>query len=447
MSSSSPLTGGRSYTPRILDGELDILLAGIGAVSIDGAKAVGKTATAMRRAARTVRLDQVAVAEVVRAAPAEALRPPFPVFFDEWQHVPAIWDAVRQRVDDDPTPALALLAGSAAPPAKARPTHTGAGRIVTRRMRPLTISERLTAAGFPTGSWETVSVRALLALGPRPALRGESPWTLTDYAREIVASGFPAIRTLSPVLRRAQLDGYVRHLTTRDVQEANGAAANPATIQRWLQAYAAATATTTSLEKLRHIASAGDGGPPAKATAMRYRDALERLFIYDPVPAWRPGGTPLSRLGEAPKIHLVDPGLSAHLLGIDEEALLDGASTPLVDAVPALRDGGLFGALFESLVALSMRTYAQATDVEHLYVRTHGGEHEVDGLLVRRDQRCVAYEVKLAGTITENDVRHLHWLKEHLGDQLLDAIVVHTGPAAYRRDDGIGVVPAALLVP
>lgn len=112
-----------------------------------------------------------------------------------------------------------------------------------------------------------------------------------------------------------------------------------------------------------------------------------------------------------------------------------------------MREGGLFGALFESLVALSMRTFAQAADADHGYVRTHGGEHEVDGLPVRRDQRCVAYEVKLGRTITADDVRHLHWLRGRLGNQLVDAIVVHTGPAAYRRDDGIGVVPAALLVP
>lgn len=427
-----------------MDGELDRLLAGVGAVAIDGAKAVGKTATATRRAARTVRLDDAARAAVVRADPDAALRAPFPVFFDEWQHVPALWDAVRHRVDDDSTPGLVVLAGSAAPRRHAQPTHTGAGRIVTRRMRPLAISERLDATGR-----DTVSVGSLLTRGPRPPLQGDSPWTLVDYAREIVASGFPAIRTLPSELRHTQLDGYVQHLTTRDVQESSGAAANPAAVRRWLQAYAAATSTTTSLEKLRDVATAGGGSPPAKTTVLRYRDALERIYIYDPVPAWKPGGTALSRLGEAPKIHLVDPGLSAFLLGIDAAALLDGASTPLVDAVPAVRDGGLFGALFESLVAQSMRTYAQAQPlrVEHAYVRTHGGDHEVDGLLIRSDQRCVAYEVKLAGTVDDDDVRHLHWLKQRLGDQLLDAIVVHTGPAAYRRPDGIGVVPAAMLVP
>ena len=97
--------------PGIIDGELDLLLAGLGAVSIDGAKAVGKTATAMRRVARTVRLDREAEAAVVRADPDAAIRDPFPVFFDEWQHVPAIWDAVRRRVDEDSTPGLVVLAG------------------------------------------------------------------------------------------------------------------------------------------------------------------------------------------------------------------------------------------------------------------------------------------------------------------------------------------------
>lgn len=161
------------------------------------------------------------------------------------------------------------------------------------------------------------------------------------------------------------------------------------------------------------------------------------------------GGTALSRLGDAPKIHLVDPGLSAHLLGVDEDVLLEGASTPLVDALPAVRDGGLFGALFESLVAQSMRTYAQAQPrrVEHAHMRTHGGDREVDGLLIHTDQRCIAYEVKLAGKVNDDVVRQLRWLEARLGDQLLDALVIHTGPAAYRRDDGIGVVPAAMLVP
>ncbi len=432
--------------PRVIDAELTQLLAGVGAVLLHGAKAVGKTATAQRLAARIVRLDRKATADVVRADPSGAIREPFPVFFDEWQRVPEIFDEVRTRVDDDPRPGLAILAGSAQPPKAALPTHTGAGRIVTRRMRPMAMSERLEADGHHAAARDVVSVAELLT-GSRPALRGESPWGLADYAREIVASGLPGVRTLAPPLRATQLEGYVEHLVTRDIEEVNGAAANPAAVRRWLTAYAAATATATSLEKLRNVAAADEGGTPAKTTVLRYRDALERLFIYDPVLAWKPGGTAISRLGEAPKIHLVDPALSAHLLGVDEGALMDGATPPLVEAVPTIRDGGLFGALFESLVAQSMRTYAQAAGAAHHYVRTHGGDHEIDGILVRRDHRCVAYEVKLAASVSDRDVQHLLWLRDHLGSQLVDALVIHTGPEAYRRRDGIAVVPAALLVP
>ncbi|MEO8946220.1 MAG: AAA family ATPase, partial [Gemmatimonadaceae bacterium] len=117
MNTSHP---SRPYVPRVIDAELANLLAGVGAVLLQGAKAVGKTASAQRHAKRTVRLDRDAMATVVRADPAAAIREPFPVFFDEWQHVPAILDEVRIRIDDDPRPGIAILAGSAAPPKKAR---------------------------------------------------------------------------------------------------------------------------------------------------------------------------------------------------------------------------------------------------------------------------------------------------------------------------------------
>lgn len=435
----------RPYIPRILDGELDELLAGLAAIAVEGAKAVGKSVTLGRRAARVLRLDDPDVAAVVAAAPAESLRPPHPVLLDEWQRVPAVWDAVRRLVDDTDTPNQVLLAGSATP--RHWPAHSGAGRIVRLRMRPLAISERLAGERLPNaGRAPAVSVRALLT-GQRPPVAGDSPWRLTHYAREIVASGFPAIRALSPRLRRAQLDGYVAHLLTRDLEEEQGVSANPETVRRWLRAYAAASGTTTSLEKIRDAATAGDGPPPAKTTGLRYRDALEALWILDPVPAWSPAGTALRRLGQAPKVHLADPALAAHLLGVDEDALVAGAANPLAGALPTVRDGPLFGALFESFVLQSLHTYAQAAEAAVHHVRTQNGDHEVDALLVRRDQRVVACEVKLRGAVTDADVRHLHWLRERLGDAVLDAVVVHTGPTAYRRPDGIAVVPAALLGP
>jgi hypothetical protein len=103
--------------------------------------------------------------------------------------------------------------------------------------------------------------------------------------------------------------------------------------------------------------------------------------------------------------------------------------------------------LFESLVTLSVRAYAQAAEARVRHLRTKEGRQEVDLIVERRDQRIVAIETKLSGAVTDDDVRHLLWLREILGDDALDLVVVNTGPFAYRRPDGVAVVPAALLGP
>jgi hypothetical protein len=111
------------------------------------------------------------------------------------------------------------------------------------------------------------------------------------------------------------------------------------------------------------------------------------------------------------------------------------------------RDGTLLGHLFESLVTLSVRVYAQAGEAEVKHLRTKGGRHEVDLIVERPDGGVLALEVKLAGTVSDDDVKHLLWLRERMGRDLVDAAVVTTGGTAYRRADGVGVIPAALLGP
>lgn len=103
--------------------------------------------------------------------------------------------------------------------------------------------------------------------------------------------------------------------------------------------------------------------------------------------------------------------------------------------------------LFESLVTQSVRVYSQAAEANVRHLRTKAGRHEVDLIVIRPDGRVVAIEVKLARTIQDEDTRHLSWLREQIGDDLLDAVIVTTGPQAYRRVDGVAVVPAALLGP
>lgn len=208
-----------------------------------------------------------------------------------------------------------------------------------------------------------------------------------------------------------------------------------------MTAYAAASSTTASFETIRDAATGAQGEKPAKTTTQPYRDVLERLWIVDPVPAWMPTRNRIRRLSSPPKHQLADPALAARLLGLDADALLSGG-----DAGPRIpRDGTLLGALFESLCTLSLRVYAQVSEAEVFHLRTGGGDHEVDLIVERADGRILAVEVKLARDIGEDDVRHLKWLAERVGDSLIDAVVITTGDEAYRRPDGIAVVPASLL--
>lgn len=286
-----------------------------------------------------------------------------------------------------------------------------------------------------------VSLTKLLT-GERPALDGSTALALEDYTREIVAGGFPGMRYPDERAQRAALDGYLARIVDTDLPELGIDVRNPATMQRWLRAFAAATATNTSYDKIRNAATGGEDDKPAKTTTMGYREALERLWILDDLKAWDPTRNHLQRLVAAPKHHLADPALAVRLLGLEAGALLSGQGPT---SIP--RDGTFLGSLFESLAVQAARVYAQAAEAGVAHLRTMGGEREIDIIVVRGDGRVVALEVKLSATIDERDVRHLRWLRGQLGDDLLDAIVLTTGPAAYRRTDGIGVVPLALLGP
>jgi hypothetical protein len=279
--------------------------------------------------------------------------------------------------------------------------------------------------------------------GRSPILEGETDVSLETYAHEIVASGFPGLRHLGGRALRAQLDGYIARIVERELEELGHRLRNPAALRRWMTAYAAATSTTASYETIRDAATSGEGDKPAKTTTQPYRDTLERLWILDPVPAWQPVRNPVARLAAPPKHQLADPALAARLLGADVGALLDARPSGL----PIPRDGTLLGNLSEALVTLSVRVFAQAAEASVRHLRTRGATHEVDLIVERGDHRVLAIEVKLARRVDDRDVRHLHWLAEKRGDDLLDRLVVATGPAAYRRPDGIGVVPAALLGP
>lgn len=420
------------YQRRIVDDDLDALMPGLAAISIEGPKAVGKTATALTRSSTVYGLDDVGQRQIISADPLRLTRGHPPILIDEWQKWPQSWDVVRRAVDANPAPGRFLLTGSASP--SGLDTHSGAGRIVPIRMRPLSLAER--------GFTPSVSLAELLT-GSRPDVSGATSATLDDYVTEILTGGFPGMRGKSDRQLRAALDGYLERIVDRDFAEQGMMLRRPDTLRAWMRAYAAATSTTASFETIRDAATPGVGNKPSVTTTLPWRDILTRLWILDPVSAWLPSHNRLKELATADKHHLADPALAARLLQITPRKLLGGDQTAPV--VP--RDGTFLGALFESLVALNLRVYGQAAEADVRHFRTQRGEREIDFIVIGPDGGIVAVEVKLSATVGADDTKHLKWLEERIGDQLLDAILITTGAEAYRRNDGIAVVPAALLGP
>lgn len=419
-----------AYIRRVVDDELDTLLAGLSAISVEGPKAVGKTATASRRAATIFHLDDPADHEVAVADPSRLVSSPIPTLIDEWPRFPNAWNLVRRAVDQDRTPGRFLLTGSADPDVPG--IHSGAGRIVPVRMRPMTLFER--GVGVPT-----VSLARVLA--GRREIDGSTDLRLEQYVHEIIASGFPGFRDLSPRALGAALDGYVSRIVQKDFAQMGRPIRNPAALLAWLRAYAAATSTTAPFETIRN--AAGEAGP-SRPTVTPYDEILRNLWIVDPIPPWYPARkTPLSRIVGAEKHHLADPALAARLIGVTATALLAGRSTG--PAIP--RTGTLLGSLFESLAALSVRVFAQAAEARVFHYRTKAGEREVDFIVEGPDKRIVPIEVKLAQVVGDGDVRHLTALRRDLPDDVVDLMVLTTGTTAYRRKDGVAVVPLGLLGP
>jgi uncharacterized protein len=424
-----------AYRTRIVDDALDALFPHLAAIALEGAKGVGKTATASQRVKTVLNLTDPGLRQSVHANFDYVTQVPPPVLIDEWQLEPPVWDRVRRAVDDDNTGGRFLLAGSAGVAPGVR-IHSGAGRIVSLRMRPLSFAER--------GLREpTVSLSALLN-GTESRVTGTSSVDLPQYADEILRSGFPGIRELPQAPRTHQLDSYLSRIVERELPESGVNVRRPAALRAWLAAYGAATATDAAYTTILDAATAGDDDKPARQTVDAYREHLSRIFVLDPVPAWIPTFSPLKRLTHTPKHHLVDPALAARLVGVEKDALLRGEGSRVTTRGDT---SSWLGALFESLVVQSVRVYAEALGASIGHLRTKNTDHEIDLIVERPDRHLVAIEVKLGSTVDDRGVRHLNWLHRQLGDRVLDHVVINTGPSAYRRPDGVAVVPLALLGP
>ncbi len=416
------------YLPRVADSELARRLSVAVAVVVEGPRACGKTSTARQVAASEVLLDTDENARrLVDADPAAALAGAVPRLFDEWQVAPAVWNQVRRAVDERGKRGQFILTGSAVP-ADEITRHPGAGRFSRLRMRPLSLFE----AGRSSGE---VSLAALLA-GERP--RAPAVALPVSEAAEIVCvGGWPGnLGAGTKAALRANRD-YLGEIRRTEVSLVSGATRDPVKVGRFLQSLARNVATPVSLSRL--AAEIGGGGAGLKADTGRiYLDALERLLVVEPQPAWSPRLRSRATLRRAPVRHFVDPSLAAAALRATPERLLG--------------DLRFLGFLFESLVVRDLRIYAQPAEAEVFHYREKDGL-EADAVVDAGDGRWAAFEVKLGERWVDEGAENLLRLRERMrgnrdgyGEPSALAVVI-PGGAAYRRPDGVSVVPAATLGP
>ncbi|GAA1701665.1 DUF4143 domain-containing protein [Microcella alkalica] len=415
-----------SYLPRIADDVIARELATVGAVVIEGPRAVGKTATASRLAATTIRLDVDRQArELAELEPSLLLSGARPILLDEWQLVPALWDHIRRAVDDaGGEPEQFLLTGSAMPIDDIA-RHTGAGRISRIRMR--------TMSSFESGaSRGAVSLRALLDGGAAP-----SPGTtrsLHETAELIARGGWPATARASQSRAERFPQAYLTALIDNDLPALAGRPRDPSALERFLTAYAQVTGAPIPLAKIVRRAFGDSTSGFTAETADRYRVAAERLMVIEDLPAWSPALRSRSRLVSTAKRYFSDPSIAAALLGVDSRGMVGDLNT--------------MGSLFENLVVRDLRCYADAIGARTFHYRESSGALEADVIVTTPDGAWMAFEIKLGGSRIDEAAAALISLGESRVQTTPRAlVVVIPSGAAFRRPDGVWVVPADQLGP
>ena len=407
------------YLSRHADGRLSRLLEVHPALLIEGVRGAGKTSTASRLAAATLRLDQPPDAEMVANDPEAACASlPGPLLIDEWQRVPTVWDAVRRMIDANRSPGRFILSGSSRAAVTAD-IHTGAGRILPVRLRPMTLSERQGVAPI-------VSLKDLADQGIEAVRGARSAFSTAEQLAATVESGLPGYLGMEQPDHQEALRSYLDLAVSRDLAETTSTPRNTSKLRRYVRAYGAVIGTSTEHAAIHRAASV------SKATGETYHDVLSRLGLIEELPGW--SNNRLKRLAKRPKRHLIDPAL---------------ASADHYDTVDSLsRRRPRLGELFESLVVCQLRATAEALGLgwRFSHLRTAGGDQEIDLVADLPDGSVIAFEVKLSRTVGIADARHLMSLRDRLGHTFRAGLVVHPSTTAFRLGDRIAAAPLGTLV-
>lgn len=421
----------KKYRKRIADDILQRKLEGKGAVLIEGPKWCGKTTTAEQIAASILYMDDpetkaqnIAMAELNTK---RLLKGDVPRLIDEWQLAPKLWDAIRFEVDHRGELGQFVLTGSAVPPETKEITHSGTGRFSWLTMRPMSLYE----SGESTGE---VSLKELFS-GP-DMIDGESHLDLDKLAFLVCRGGWPQAVGMRDEIALDQAIDYYDAVVHTDINRADNINKNPERVKRFMRSYARNQGTQVANTVLAEDVSANDGSAMDDETVATYVNALKKIFVVEDMPAWNPNLRSKTAIRSSDTRYYIDPSIAAAALGIGPQDLIADLKT--------------FGFLFETLCVRDLRVFADALNGTVYHYRDKDGL-ECDAVVHLRNSSYGLVEIKLGGdTLIEEGAKTLTALAKKIDPDKMNApafsmILVGVGDYAYRRQDGIYVVPIGCL--
>lgn len=419
------------YKHRIADGILEKKLRSKGAVLIEGPKWCGKTTTAEQQARSILYMDNPASFEsnlqMAEIDPGILLEGDTPRLVDEWQLAPKLWDTMRFEVDHRHQVGQFILTGSAVPSDEESMKHSGTGRFSWLTMRPMSLYE----SGESNGK---VSLSHLFE--SRENIVATNSLRIDDIAFLICRGGWPFACSLQGDAALAQAFDYVDAVIKKDVSRVDGTNRNITTARLLMRSYARNQGSQATIGTIVADMMTNDENEIGVKTAGSYLDALRKIFVIEDSEAWNPNLRSKTAIRTANTRYFIDPSIGTAVLGLGPKDLINDLNT--------------MGLFFETLCVRDLRIFADALDGQVFHYRDKSGL-ECDAVIHLRNGRYGLVEIKLGGDrlINEGASNLLALVDKINTDKMKEPsflmVLTGTGDFAYRRKDGVYVVPIGCL--
>ena len=359
--------------------------------------------------------------------PKRLLQGKAPRLIDEWQLAPKLWDAIRFEVDHRGDLGQFILTGSAVPADTREIAHSGTGRFAWLTMRPMSLYE----SGDSTGQ---VSLKDLFD-GNRE-IDGESRLSMDRLAFLVCRGGWPQAVDMPEEIALEQAMDYCDAVIRSDINRADNVQKNPERVRRLMRSYARNQGGQVPNTVLAQDIAANDETPINEETVASYVNALRKIFVVEDMPAWNPNLRSKTAIRSSDTRYYVDPSIAAATLGIGPNDLINDLKT--------------FGFLFETLCIRDIRVFADALNGAVYHYRDKEGQ-ECDAVVHLRNGKYGLIEIKLGGDrLIEEGAKSLKSMESKLDTEKMNApsflmVLTGTGDYAYRRHDGVFVVPIGCL--